>query len=115
MFPQKTPVLLLKTSLAMMTFLLTDVVPHNLNLRGIHRKGSIPGLPLKRLQIMPLAFQPPAGIRFENGDPTGHRDCPRQNKKDMNMILHPANFQRATALVSQNSAKVGVEFRANPV
>ena len=65
---EEIDVLLLKCNLAMMLFLIPDVVLHRIGIRITHRKSAVPFLPLEMLLRQPFGIHPGRRTSFDLSD-----------------------------------------------
>lgn len=91
---------------SVMNLLVGNVRPHPLNLRFTHGKCPVTALPRKILSIREGSMNPPRGNCLHFADDIGERAVLPDFGKDMNMIAHPVDDDRAMPAFAKNSTQI---------
>jgi hypothetical protein len=75
-------------ALAVMAFLVPDVITKRFIGESRYREGSVSVLPFEIAPVLEVLMNPPGGIRFDRADQLGDRDCSRGLQIEMYVIPH---------------------------
>src|SRR5262245_28848074 len=111
-FLQQAPVFVLKRLLAMMLFLVCDVILEHRHVRRTYRKGAIAGLPIERMQMGRLFFHRFGRFALQFAHENGDRFLAAKRTEDVRVIFNSADDQGGRAACLAGSGEVGVAVGA---
>ena len=102
---------LLKRNLAMMFFLIGDVMFNFRQARMAHAERAISDLPRERFLVRKILVNPAGGIRLQLAHQIGQRMFGRQRRKNVDVIRRSVDDERFAIVRADDAAEIGEKAR----